>query len=288
MKINFLKVEAAGNDFILIDNFDKKYNIDFAELARVISDRHRGIGADGLLIFEKSDIADFKMRYLNADGSESGMCGNGGRCIAGYAAIILRKTNLIFEALDFVYNAEVNSDYVTLFMKEPKIILNNVNIKIDNFSFPINFIDTGAPHAIVFIEEAPELGLNLSDIDVIKIGGKIRFHEKFQPSGTNVDFVQKVSNSTFKIRTYERGVENETLSCGTGTVASAILGSEKYHINPPIKIISLSNEILTVNFLKKENNYHQVSLGGNIHFVFSGNFDYDIQNHLIKAKIIDK
>lgn len=212
MVLKFAKYHGNGNDFVMINNSDSNVNLSTDEIAGICS-RHLGIGADGLIIIGKSDIADFKMLYFNSDGNLASMCGNGGRCAAAYAYVNdLCEKEMKFEAYDGIHKARVlsvndeNTDFViSLHMSDVTNIEENNNYM---------FMDTGSPHYIEFVE-------HLAEFDVVNSGRKTRYSEKFHPGGTNVNFVELSKNRVF-VRTYERGVEDETLSCGTGVTATAI------------------------------------------------------------------
>lgn len=207
MEIRFSKYHGTGNDFIMVDgrNFDR--NLLTEAVIAQLCDRHFGIGADGLILLEESDKHDFRMVYYNSDGKEGSMCGNGGRCISAFAKDVgMIDQACSFEAVDGLHNATVLVD------GSVRLSLNNVE-GIDDLQDGL-FLDTGSPHLVVF-------RMNIDEIDVCGEGRGIRNEERFAPGGTNVNFVELMPDG-IKVRTYERGVENETLSCGTGVTASAI------------------------------------------------------------------
>lgn len=274
IKVEFTKIEGAGNDFVLIDNRDSRYNFSYSDFAKIICDRHRGVGGDGLLIIEKSDVSDFKMRYLNADGSEGGMCGNGGRCIAKYMLVEAGKQVIKFEALNYIYSAELVNDKIRLQMKNPADFKMGLSIRFDNYEFKMDYVNTGAPHAALFLEDMPHDLNNFEKIDVYKLGRSIRYHDLFSPEGTNVNFINTIGRGEVQIRTYERGVENETLSCGTGSIASAILAAIRYNLNPPIKVLARSNDTLIIDFKSNNNKITNVSIEGPVNQVFTGSLIY--------------
>ncbi len=216
-RIGFTKMVGAGNDFVILDfrrlSFD--YRNSLPRLARFICQRKTGIGADGLLILEKSNKADFKMRVFNADGSEAEMCGNGLRCAVLYAN--KGKKDIKVEVIAWVYEAVITGkDSVRVRMEGPKDLRPNIPVIINNRKVRVNYLDTGVPHAVIFVQ-------GLEEIDVESIGRSVRHHKRFKPRGTNVDFVEVIDDKNIDVRTYERGVEGETLACGTGAVASAIM-----------------------------------------------------------------
>ena len=255
MKVPFFKYQGAGNDFVMIDNRSQQYQFSTQQIQQ-LCDRHFGIGADGLILLENSSTADFKMIYFNSDGRESTMCGNGGRCIvafAKYLSLITRTTT--FEAIDGMHYAEIIKDnYIRLQMKDVS------SVERYNNDFVLN---TGSPHYVKVVE-------NINTINVYEEGKKIRYSEPFKAQGINVNFLQIVDENTIIVRTYERGVENETLSCGTGVTASAIVASILF--NKPKYSVSVSTKggTLQVDFELKNNIYQNVFLSGNAEYVFNG------------------
>jgi len=278
-KINFTKMVASGNDFVIVK--DQK----LPSLAKQICDRKYGIGADGLLILEKSKIADIKMRIFNPDGSEAEMCGNGARCAALYSArnqklppkvdlpmaeVISNQKKINIETRAGIIESQVEGENVKIKFNEPKDIKLEIPVKISNRLLRVNFINTGVPHTVIFVE-------CVDRIDVVNLGRKFRYHQRFQPQGTNVDFVEILNKNSIKMRTYERGVEGETLSCGTGAVASAIMmivklpncQTAKYKINVHTK----SGEILKVYFDRINNkSFKNIWLEGKARIIFKGEF----------------
>ncbi len=274
-EIYFIKIHGAGNDFILIDNFENKYKFDLPKLARKVCPRRIGIGADGLLVIEKSKKADFKMRYLNADGTEVGMCGNGGRCISFYAFnnLLKNKKKLSFEALNKIYLAELVGKNIRLIMNNPTDFRTDLEIKHKNTNIKFDFLNTGAPHVCIFTSKNPILNnKNFADMDIIDIGKFLRYHKYFSPEGTNVNFIKIRGVGNIDIRTYERGVEDETLSCGTGSIACGILSALRYNWKPPIVVNTLNKFKLIIDFKLHNNKLSNVSLEGASQIVYSGIF----------------
>jgi len=268
-KIDFTKVVASGNDFIIVEK-DKLFTIRYPLYAKKLCDRKFGVGADGLLILEKSKIADIKMRIFNPDGSEAEMCGNGARCVALYlkSKIKNQKSKISIETKAGIIESEVKGFNVKIKLTNPKGIKLNIPLKINNRILRVNCINTGVPHTVIFVE-------GLAKIDVINLGRKIRFHKKFSPEGTNVDFVEIQDDNYINIRTYERGVEDETLSCGTGAVASALLSALRFPLTTNrINVHTKSGEILKVYFSKEDDNFKDVWLEGKVQKVFKGEFIY--------------
>ena len=276
LQIHFCKMSGAGNDFVVIDNMENALRTDNARLAVSLCDRHFGIGGDGLLLMEPSVKADFFMRYYNADGSYGGMCGNGGRCVARYAALHgIADNTMSFEALGFIYRAVVTGPAVRLSMKDPAGIKSGIPLSLGAGTLSAHFIDTGSPHLVVFEEE-------LASRDVIAAGRALRFNPRFGPDGTNVNFVRVMSPDTIEIRTYERGVETETLACGTGSVASAIIAWLHRDVAPPIHVRVKSGEELIVHFRGSGSSVSDVMLEGSAHLLFDGSLLYDETSGVIE------
>ncbi len=256
--LSFCKYHGTGNDFILIDNRDGKTVLSDATIAS-LCDRRFGIGADGLMLLETAPGVDFRMVYYNADGRQSSMCGNGGRCITAFAKRLeLIENEAHFTAIDGVHYASINEDGTV------RLQMQNVPAKKRMGTF--EFLDTGSPHVIIPVE-------NLETLDVNAEGEKIRNHSLFAPAGANVNFVKQLPEQTLHVRTYERGVEAETLSCGTGVTAAAIAFAQtsgKHVVN----IITPGGN-LEVSFTLLENgNAEQVVLSGNAVFVFEGKVSF--------------
>lgn len=262
---------GAGNDFIVINAPKEKLNA--KQLAIKACDRTNGIGADGLLILDKSPKADYKMRIINADGSEAEMCGNGARCMAAYIVKNLkpRKNPFTLDTLAGVLEAKATGETANVRLSDPKDYRPDITIDLDDRDVKVQYIDTGVPHTIVFVE-------GLDKIDVKTIGKKIRFHEEFKPRGTNANFVQILEQDLVDCRTYERGVEDETKACGTGSVAAAIVSY--MHLNPgvinkknaKIRVRTKSGEILRVSFDIMDCTVNNVHLQGSAKFIAKGEY----------------
>lgn len=264
--IEFFKMNGAGNDFVVIDNRRRRLR-QSDMLARKLCDRHRGVGADGLLLVERSRTADYRMMYYNADGSYGGMCGNGGRCIAAFAAaqhIAPRKHR--FEALDHIYKAEVGAKgIVRLWMKDPERLKIGHSLPFGNQILSVHTIDTGSPHAVVFVQRG-----RLKSLDVVGIGRWLRNHEAFKPDGVNANFVERIGPRVIAMRTYERGVETETQACGTGSVACSVLGSVLTGLRSPVTVATLSGDKLRVSFERTDDQIKGVILEGPAVISFRG------------------
>jgi diaminopimelate epimerase len=279
MNIRFAKASGAGNDFVLINNLSGELTLDQAGLARMLCARHVGIGADGLIVLEKSAKADIRMMYYNADGSYGGMCGNGGRCAAAFAhALGVAGSRMTIEALDFIYEAEMlSSGRVRLHMKNPARLRTGREVSLDGRTYTVHTIDTGAPHVILFVDD-------LANEEVDHKGRGFRYHEAFAPEGSNVNFVKMTGASSVSVRTYERGVEAETLACGTGSVASAILASVIHGIEPPVAVKVQSGETLDVGFIRNGVEYTNIILEGGASILFRGNILIDSTGSIISTE----
>jgi diaminopimelate epimerase len=265
-------MSGAGNDFVVIDNRSRQIR-NGRRAARIMCDRRWGVGADGLLLLEKSRTADYRMMYFNADGSYGGMCGNGGRCIARYAVLngIARRGHR-FEALNHVYDALVSGSQVDLTMKNPRSLVLEKTIRVHGKTLRVSSVDTGSPHVVVRCDQFGN-GKNLRTLDVFGLGSEIRNHASFKPSGTNANFVERVKGRSIRIRTYERGVEAETLACGTGSIASAIVASRLWGLRPPIVVVAKSGKRLKVDFEDDGTQVSNVHLSGPAVISFYGLFE---------------
>jgi diaminopimelate epimerase len=286
-KILFTKMHGAGNDFIVIDNRDKQYKTAagfYSDLAKRLCKHKFSVGGDGLLVLEPSQTQDFKMLIFNSDGSQAEMCGNGARCIAYYAYMAKcfdknapeMSNKLSFETLAGIIQAyifsskNVSTGKVRLHLTDPQNLKLNFPLKVGQREFDVSYVNTGVPHTVVFVSP-------LSKVDVQTLGNTIRNHRQFLPEGTNVNFVEKDKQSadTLHVRTYERGVEQETFACGTGATASAIIAGLNKMVRSPVKVITSGNEILTVYFRVAEganllNPVYDVHLEGQVHISFTG------------------
>lgn len=267
--LSFTKMVATGNDFIVIDNRSAKLN-NLKILAKKLCNRKLGIGADGLLVLEKSKRADVKMRIFNSDGSEPGMCGNGARCFAVFARNNgFRKNKLKIQTKPGILYAEIpRRDTVKLKMTQPHGIKLNFPIKINNRKLKVNFINTGVPHVVVFVSGVDKINAN-------NIGRSIRYHKKFMPKGANANFIEVVNKNTIKMRTYERGVEDETSACGTGAVASAIIFDIKSSQKLGKKTVHVQTEggALKIYFNRMNRAINDVWLEGEARLVYKGVYD---------------
>jgi len=271
IKIEFAKMVATGNDFILVDNRGKKAEKKIGNLlkfAKKACERKHSIGADGLLLLENSKKADMTMRIFNPDGSEVTMCGNGSRCLAYYAAKKgVSKNKLSIETKAGILKARVNGNTAKIEMMPPKDLKTRFSIEVYDESFEVDFINTGVPHVIYFVDD-------LDSFDVKRFGKVIRFHKEFASEGTNANFVKVNGRHSISIRTYERGVEDETFACGTGAVASSIVASELHSVESPVRVKTQGGGILTIYFKKEKGEYKDIFLEGEVKLVYEGRINY--------------
>ena len=265
--LRFTKMNGAGNDFIMIDNRVGDLQLAAEQIAR-ICDRHRGVGADGVLVLERPrNGADFRMRYYNADGGEAEMCGNGARCFARYASQLAGPVEkLSFETPAGVIGANLEGELVCLQMSEPKDLRLGIKIPLPDRTLDGHFVNSGVPHVVIPVED-------LESVDIRGIGSAVRFHELFAPKGANVNFLSRRGDRQISIRTYERGVENETLACGTGVVASALVFAAIERVDGPIGVLVRGGNELKVGFEKTGSQFKNVTLTGPADFVFEGTID---------------
>lgn len=254
MQIEFYKYHGTGNDFVLIDNRDSYLSKVENDLVVKMCDRKFGIGADGLILLEKHPTVDFTMIYYNADGNPGSMCGNGGRCIVSFAKFLnIISSEAVFETSDGLHSASVNGSQVSLKMNDVSEISIN-----EEFTF----LDTGSPHHVTMVED-------LSRYDVYSKGKQIR-NDRYGIAGANVNFVAQVESDLFSVRTFERGVEDETLSCGTGVTAVAIAMHATGKTNSEIIRLKTAGGDLEVSFHKTDTGYENVHLKGPAELVFKG------------------
>ncbi|MDH3956406.1 MAG: diaminopimelate epimerase [Desulfobacteraceae bacterium] len=262
-KIEFYKMSGSGNDFIIIDN--RNNIIDENGLSKFIAKvcrRKMAVGADGLILVENTDSSDFKWRFFNSDGSDAEMCGNGARCVARFAYLNdIAGSNMSFETLAGLVKAEVIKDRVKVKMTDPLDLKTDDTIELKNGLLSISSVNTGVPHVVIVND-------SIDDVDIVKIGREIRYHDQFSPAGTNVNFVCHIKDNTLAIRTYERGVEDETLACGTGAAASAIIMAHKMKLDSPLSVLTRSGGYLNIFFKEKEGQYCDIYLEGDARIIY--------------------
>ncbi|PWB67911.1 MAG: diaminopimelate epimerase [Deltaproteobacteria bacterium] len=255
-RIPFSKLNGSGNDFLLIDNRKGILRgMDLPVFVKKVCDRTRSVGADGVILIEASREADFRWRFFNADGSRAEMCGNGGRCAARFAVERdIAGRSLGFETDAGLIRAEVKGATVKLQMTRPHGLALSKSLTLGGRKIAYSFLNTGVPHAVLFVPD-------LSKIDLMGTGRGIRTHKAFAPRGTNVDFVC-IRRGTVWIRTYERGVEGETLACGTGAVAAGVLSAAHGFVRPPVRVRTRGGEALTIHFDPAKDGFGEVYLEG--------------------------
>ena len=261
-EVVFEKYVAAGNDFIVFDN-RKGFVKDGAKIAKKLCDRKFGVGADGILLLETSKKADVRMRIFNPDGSQAEMCGNGVRCLAHFAvAHKVAKPEHTVETGAGLIRAQVSGNIVKAKLTEPDGLKLNIPLQVNGHAEKIHFINTGVPHAVIVDEK-------LDTVDVESRGQAVRRHSHFAPKGTNVNFIRRTS-SGIDVRTYERGVEGETLACGTGSTASALVASSLFGFASPVRVKTAGGETLKVYFKKNGPRFSEVLLEGPVTASFKG------------------
>ncbi|MCX7990772.1 MAG: diaminopimelate epimerase [Proteobacteria bacterium] len=262
--MHFYKLSGSGNDFIIIDNLNGEYPFDFFRgIVTKVTSRNNGVGADGLIILNKDDEVDFRWDFFNSDGSVAEMCGNGARCAGRIYSIISGKNSIVFKTIAGRIDAQINGDIVKVRLPDPTDYSEEIKLEIDGKFCRGSFINTGVPHFVVEVED-------IESFPVKEIGNKIRFHNVFSPRGTNVNFVKYLGNDTIKVRTYERGVEDETLACGTGACASALVFGKRGLIADRANIITSGGERLSVYFKIEGEKFSNVYLEGRVRLICEG------------------
>lgn len=261
MELKFSKMSASGNDFILIDNRDNKINSQFQnvhEFVQKVCRIHHSVGADGVILIDNSVEHDFRWQFFNADGSEAEMCGNGGRCAARFAHLNnIAKQKMSFETGAGVIKAEVHGSKVKLQLTRPLDLKLDYAICLEDKELFVSSVNTGVPHAVLLVSD-------IGHVPVEDLGRMIRYHKAFGEKGTNVNFVELIDKKNIRIRTYERGVESETYACGTGSVASAVILTEKSLVKPPVNVHTRGGEVLKIHI------DGDVYLDGNARLIYTG------------------
>ncbi len=270
MRIQFTKMHGAGNDFIMIDDRDGAIPWEDHFLMAALASRRSGVGCEGIILIQKSDKADFRMRFLNPDGTEAEMCGNGSRCTAAFAHAIgaTRGKAMTMETLCGLVDAQISDSGVCVWMPEPTKRSYGIELKVDGTTICGDFINTGVPH---FVVQVP----NLSEVDVNGLGRVLRLHPTFAPDGTNVDFMTLRASNRMSMRTYERGVEAESGACGTGAVACAVVAVERFGFCLPTQIKTPSGYDLIVDGDWRKKKCTGLTLTGPVKFVFTGEVELD-------------
>lgn len=267
MILEFAKMSGAGNDFIVIDDRGNVIGDDAGELAKQLCRRRVSVGADGLILIVPGTSSDFRMRYINSDGSEADMCGNGGRCAARFAfeAGIAGK-EMTFESSSGTHSAQIVGENVRLMMPEPRAVALDIGISVGGAKLAVHRINTGVPHVVHEVED-------IDSFPVEEVGRSIRNHRRFPSEGANADFVSVSSDNALRVRTYERGVEGETLACGTGAVAAALVMAALGKVRPPVRVQTRGGSVLTVGFYMSDLGFCDISLEGEARFVYKGHLE---------------
>jgi diaminopimelate epimerase len=268
-QLKFSKYSGAGNDFILIDNRDGSFPYHMKGMIPAMAARRISIGADGVVLLENSEKADLKMRIFNSDGSEAEMCGNASRCLIAFARRLgIEKDKYSFETKEKILHARYIDNEIEIEMGPPADFKESLNLSAKGGKWEGHFVNTGVPHTVIFVED-------IDSIDVVGVGREIRYSDAFKPKGTNVDFVEAYDEDYIKVRTYERGVEDETLACGTGITAAAIIANKVREVKKPMWILVRSNEILRVDFDIEDGSCKNVTLRGPATLVYDGIYHYN-------------
>jgi len=269
MKIRFTKMHGAGNDFVLID--DRTGTVPWEDhfLMAALASRRTGIGSEGVILLQHSDKADFRMRFLNPDGTEVDMCGNGSRCAAAFAhSVGACGKALTMETMCGLLDAQLTDKGVCVWMPEPTKKSYGIEIKVGDETVRGDFINTGVPHFVVPVP-------NISTVNIQELGRAVRLHPAFAPEGTNVDFVSFRAPNRMTMRTYERGVEAESGACGTGAVACAVVAVETMQFTLPAKVKTSSGYDLVIDGDWRHHKCTGLTLTGPVKFVFTGEIDLD-------------
>ncbi len=265
MFLEFTKMNGAGNDFVAIDNRAKKFQLTPEQVVK-LCDRHRGVGADGVMVLIPcaSGKADWAWDFYNSDGSSATMCGNGARCFARFIQKVTgAKEKISFDTGAGVITGNFVGDRVTVNLTTPKDLRLNESVPLKTGATTIHSLNTGVEHAVIFVDDADKAMVQ-------PLGSEIRYHKHFAPRGTNANFVQLLGENFIRVRTYERGVEGETLACGTGVTASALIASRVHGFRSPVKVQVQGGDTLEVSFDERNGAFENVRLNGPAEFVFDG------------------
>ena len=265
---SFAKYAGCGNDFILFDNRQGTFPLS-SSLIRRLCQRQIGVGADGLLLLENSAKADFRVRIFNSDGSEAEMCGNGIRCLVKWLINMGVSSPLRIEVMQDVLIAQQTDDHaICVEIGSPHNIQWDIPLRFENRFLRIHYLNTGVPHAVLFTDD-------IEKINLLKLGAYIRHYSLWTPNGTNVNIAQVIKNQKLKIRSYERGIEGETLACGTGAMAAALAAAHQYHFSSPVIIETRSGEELQIHFSFENHKFSRVALIGPAKCIFLGEIDLE-------------
>jgi diaminopimelate epimerase len=261
----FVKMSGSGNDFIIIDNRKEIVPADdLGQFAAKVCRRRMSVGADGLILVENSALVDFQWRFFNSDGSVAEMCGNGARCVARFAHLNgIAAEQMRFETLAGIISARVMGDQVKIQMTDPRDLVLAAELESDQGRLTYSSVNTGVPHVVIEVDD-------LEKVDVTAAGRPIRRHPRFAPAGTNVNFAAPASANRWAVRTYERGVEDETLACGTGITATALVLAARKSLDSPVELQSRSGCLLKVHFTMQGQAFKDVFLEGDARLIYEG------------------
>ena len=268
MLLDFTKMNGAGNDFILVDNRERALKLSRDQIVR-LCDRHRGVGADGVIILVPcaSGKADWAWEFFNSDGSVGEMCGNGSRCFARFVQRLTGTQGaLTFETLAGVITARFHGALATVDLTPPRDLRLDERVLVGSDVQFVHSLDTGVPHAVLFVPDADKA-------KVLELGPAIRRHPHFAPRGTNVNFVQVLGPGRIRVRTFERGVEGETLACGTGVTASALISARVHQLGSPVRVQVQGGDELEASFSERDGHFVDVRLTGPADFAFEGQIE---------------
>jgi len=267
-QIPFTKMHGAGNDFIVVDDRELQFPLHDRVWMAKIATRRTGVGCDGILLVQPSEKADFRMRFINPDGGEVEMCGNGARCISRFAHEMgAAPDDMTIETLAGTVSARIVGSRVRLHLTDPRDWALDQVLTLDGRTIPYGSVNTGVPHVVL---DVPDVAVE----EVEKTGRAIRYHEAFQPAGTNVNFVQRMGDDLLRVRTYERGVEAETLACGTGLTASALIMAKRGRIHLPARLETAGGDVLDVHADLTQGDGTEVTLTGPAVTVYQGTLSY--------------
>lgn len=263
--IPFYKMSGSGNDFIIIDNRQSVVpSNNLSWFAIKVCRRKMSVGADGLILVENSDRVDFKWRFFNSDGSPAEMCGNGARCVARFALLNgIARDRMQFETLAGIIRAQVMGEEAKVQMTDPQDLALDAELDTGNESVVYASVNTGVPHVVIEVDD-------IEKVDVVAVGRRIRRHPHFVPAGTNVNFMAPLPDGTWFVRTYERGVEDETLACGTGITAAALVLARKNPLASPVELKTRSGSLLKVHFTRQGREFNKVFLEGDARIIYEG------------------
>lgn len=268
MTIHFWKMHGAGNDFILADDREQTFPAADREWVKRIAQRKTGVGCEGIVLIQESGVANFRMRFFNPDGSEADMCGNGARCVARLAYEIgVAPSAMEIETGAGILKAAMAGDQVLLHMTTPRDWRLQRRVSVSTGDLDYSFVNSGVPHVVVPTTD-------LDGADIRRLGSEIRYHADFAPAGANVNFIRITGPQSMRIRTYERGVEDETLACGTGIVAAALIAGKLGSVKPPVSVTCASGDVLEVSYAMTPDGAGQVTLLGPAVHVFQGTLEY--------------